>query len=465
MKLPTMKDWHFLWLPRPGDERTRRALRQQQVISAQRQLPMVLLFGSLNAFFSVYLFRNDADPAFLGAWLSAFMLLVGARWYNLTGAVRAMQDGRLENRHISSIAIFTILFGLEWGIFGTALYPSHSSLLQTYLGVSLAATASGAVATFSGIPAAAIIHILVCLVPSVIASVATDGREANYLLGVMSIGFMVLMLGAVRTSYQAMLESFMLRFRNEELLHEAQEASRSKSEFLANMSHELRTPLNAIIGFSELMQAGTFGPLGNERYVDYAGDISASGRHLLRLIDDILDLSKVEAGAMPLVESDVDYHGLIRASMRIVAGRADQAQVRLVSDLPDNLPDVMGDDLKLKQILLNLLSNAIKFTPAGGTVTLRVRRQPDGALRTDVSDTGIGIAEGDLARVMRPFVQVESATSRRFAGTGLGLPLARRLVELHGGTLTLASVQGQGTTATMVIPASRLRMPDYALGR
>ena len=434
-----MKDWHFLWFPRPPDEMMRAGLRQQQVMSAARQLPMVLFFGSLNAFFSVYLFRHDAPPAFLAIWLAGFMLLVAARWYNISRAVSALNAGELRNHHISGIALFTILFGPMWGIFGTALYPSHSSLLQTYLGVSLAATASGAVATFAGIPAAAILHILVCIVPSVIASVLNEGREANYLLGVMSIGFMILMLGSVRTSYHTMLESFLLRFRNEELLQEAQEASRSKSEFLANMSHELRTPLNAVIGFSELMQAGTFGPLGNPRYVEYAGDISASGRHLLRLIDDILDLSKVEAGAMPVIESDVDYRAVIRASVRIVAARADQGQVRIVTDMPEKLPDLRGDDLKLKQVLLDLLSNAIKFTPPGGTVTVRVRRLPDGSLRTDVSDTGIGIAEADLARVMRPFVQVESATSRKHSGTGLGLPLARRLVELHGGSLTLSS--------------------------
>jgi PAS domain S-box-containing protein len=245
---------------------------------------------------------------------------------------------------------------------------------------------------------------------------------------------------------------------------EAELASRSKTEFLANMSHELRTPLNAIIGFSDILMGQIFGPLGDTRYADYARDIRDSGLHLLNLINDVLDVSKVEFGKVELIEETVDIVAVVESCARLMRDRADTAGIRLVQELPSGLPQLQGDSRRLKQILLNLLSNAVKFTPSGGRVTIRADYRPGEGFRLIVEDTGIGIARHDLDKAMRPFGQIDSRLARKYQGTGLGLPLARSMAELHGGKLELDSAPGQGTTATIWLPASRI-LPHAALSR
>ncbi len=253
-------------------------------------------------------------------------------------------------------------------------------------------------------------------------------------------------------------ESELLRIGGELRMakEEAEMASRSKSEFLANVSHELRTPLNAIIGFSEIIETELFGPIAPEQYREYAGDIHSSGRHLLSLINDILDLSKVEAGKFELIESDIDIAEAVEAMMRLVRDRAHQGQVKLINALPPVMPVLIGDLRAFKQILLNLLSNAVKFTEAGGTVTLEAVIVSDGSLELSVADTGIGMSPSDLALALTPFGQVDTAFSRRADGTGLGLPLSERLVVAHGGTLDVKSKLATGTRVTVRFPANRL---------
>jgi signal transduction histidine kinase len=234
----------------------------------------------------------------------------------------------------------------------------------------------------------------------------------------------------------------------------AEEASRSKSEFLANMSHELRTPLNAILGFSELMLLGLKGPLPSE-YREYASDIHRSGRHLLDLISDILDLSKVEMGHIELHEHTVDLDELIESCLRLVAGKATERGV-LLSVPPPVGVRVRADGLRLKQTLINLLSNAVKFTPSSGTVAVDVERARDGELTITVTDSGIGMRPEDIPLVLEPFRQVQGALARSHEGTGLGLPLAKSFVELHGGTLEIASRLGEGTVVSVSLPAKRV---------
>jgi PAS domain S-box-containing protein len=237
---------------------------------------------------------------------------------------------------------------------------------------------------------------------------------------------------------------------------QAELANRTKSEFLANMSHELRTPLNAILGFSELMNNATLGPLGNAKYQEYTKDINDSGRHLLALIDDILDLSKIEAGKLELDEEKIDVAGTIRSCMVLVKERARNGGVKLKTDIPDGLAALNADKRKLKQILVNLLSNAVKFTPAGGEVTLKAWSRPASGYVFQVIDTGIGIALGDIPIALSPFGQVDSRLTRKFAGTGLGLPLTKSLAEMHGGSLDLQSEEGAGTTVTVRFPSERI---------
>lgn len=233
----------------------------------------------------------------------------------------------------------------------------------------------------------------------------------------------------------------------------AEAASLAKSEFLANISHELRTPLNAIIGFSGMVRDGIHGPL-DEKYIEYSKLVCDSGNHLLSMINDVLDLARAEANRLELREEDVDIAQVIALSSSIVREMADKAGVNYRQAIAGVLPRVQGDSAKLQKILLHLLGNAVKFTPAGGNVSLAARITPDGALEFQITDTGIGIPAQQLGRALEPFSQVDGKLARRFEGPGLGLPLSRRLVELHGGTLHLTSRENAGTTVTVRLPAT-----------
>ena len=235
----------------------------------------------------------------------------------------------------------------------------------------------------------------------------------------------------------------------------AEFANRTKTEFLANMSHELRTPLNAIIGFAEVIKDEMFGPVGQNKYADYARDIHSSGRHLLELINDILDLSKLEAGKLELHESDIVVRTIAEECLMLVRDRAEKIGIVLTSDIAPGLPRLRCDARAVKQVLLNFLSNAVKFTPAGGEVTLCVCRVADG-IAISVKDTGIGMSKADLAVALSVFGQIDSKHARQHQGTGLGLPIAKSLIELHDGTLTVESTPKVGTTMTATFPASRI---------
>jgi len=234
----------------------------------------------------------------------------------------------------------------------------------------------------------------------------------------------------------------------------AEAANQAKSEFLANMSHELRTPLNAINGFSEIMSGEMFGPLGDPRYKGYAADILRSGQHLLSLINDILDMAKIEAGKLTLHYEPVSLKEIVDDAARLMRGRVEEAGLKLLVDAPD-LPTIEADHRGLKQVVLNLLSNAVKFTPEGGDIVVALSREDDDRIRVAVTDTGIGIAAEDLARLARPFEQVEGQHSKTTQGTGLGLALTKSLIELHGGTLVLESMPGRGTTVSFDLPIRR----------
>src|SRR4051794_8407861 len=233
----------------------------------------------------------------------------------------------------------------------------------------------------------------------------------------------------------------------------AEEANQTKSKFLANMSHELRTPLNAIIGFSEVMGSGMFGSLGSEKYQEYCHDILTSGHYLLEVINDILDMSKIEAGRMKLDMETLDLSTTLAESLRVVSGRADDKHLALDTDIEGAVP-VVADRRAIKQIIVNLLSNAVKFTPDGGKVLVRSRVFSDSIILT-IADSGIGIAPQALARLGKPFEQVESQLTKTYHGSGLGLAIAKSLAGLHGGTMRLRSRLGEGTAVCVTLPRDR----------
>ncbi|WP_284198636.1 PAS domain S-box protein, partial [Azospirillum oryzae] len=238
--------------------------------------------------------------------------------------------------------------------------------------------------------------------------------------------------------------------------HAAESASRSKTEFLASLSHELRTPMNAVIGFADLIARESEGPVGTAHYRDFAVNIRDSGQHLLELINEILDHVRAESGQLTLDDDPVDLDAAATFAIRLLTPRAARAGIALSASVEPAARHMRGDERRIRQILLNLLSNAVKYTPSGGTVSLTAAPAPDGGLLLEVRDNGVGIPEQDLGRVLLAYARVASPENRQTEGAGLGLPLTRRLVELHGGTLTLASRVGQGTTVTIHFPPDRM---------
>jgi len=276
--------------------------------------------------------------------------------------------------------------------------------------------------------------------------VARDGRYA----GVAS-ALSLLRLSMARTQR-----------RNRELedaRSRAEAANEAKSQFLTIMTHELRTPLNAIIGFTDLMQSGAFGKIAPPRYGEYITDINNAANQLLSIINDVLDMAKIEQGKMVLQDEPIDIKLLICTVVRIFSERAQASRLSLSTDLPAETVTLSADQRALRHILLNLLSNAVKFTPKGGDISVRLTVQPDGSVELAVADTGIGMTPEHVAIALTPFAQVENAFTRKYDGTGLGLPLVKSLVELHGAELTIDSELGTGTVVRIGFGAARVLEP------
>jgi signal transduction histidine kinase len=262
----------------------------------------------------------------------------------------------------------------------------------------------------------------------------------------------------LETANQRLQREIVERRRIEAELRDAKEqaerASHTKSDFLAKMSHELRTPLNAIIGFSEISMNQMYGEMGSPKYLEYARDIYLSGTHLLLLINDLLDIARIEAGRLELIEAVVDIRQEVEDSVRLLRRRAEESRLTLATSVTTDRPFLRADRRALKQILLNLLSNAIKYTPAGGCVSVVAEQDDTGDLIINVVDTGIGMSAQEIPRALEAFVQIGKSDVQE--GTGLGLPIVKALVELHGGRLDIASAVGEGTTVTVRLPARRM---------
>jgi signal transduction histidine kinase len=433
--------------------------------TAHRRARMYLLthlFGTpLGFLLALYLYVVDPEPG-LPYWVMVGLL---AAFYAYPFLLRAI--GNLDLLAPMSVQHFTFMI-----LFGAFHYGGVSSPFFPWLGViplvsTLYLAGPLRVPTLAMIAVQILgfyaIHAVGYTFPEHLpaAELSTTGI-ISALCTCVFVSLMSLYYASIVTAQQEQLEREVDNHRATEAKlrqakDDAERADRAKSAFLANTSHELRTPLNAIIGFAEVIRSETFGRIDNPRYLEYLQDIHDSGRHLLRIINDILDLSKIEAGKATLDREEKVHLALaIEASARMVQPRADAELVRISLELERNLPMVVGSERMLQQVFINLLSNAVKFTPAEGEVVVRARRSDQGGVVVVISDSGIGMSEEDIEIALAAFGQVDSNLARKYSGTGLGLPLAKAIAELHGGTLDIESVLGHGTRITVKLPRDRV---------
>ncbi len=397
----------------------------------------------------------------LFAWLALMVLSTVGRVLLIRGykaAAPRPSDALLWGRRF---AIGSAVTGTLWGMLGAVTFLTDAGILHAFVAFVAAGMTAGAVTVSAAyVPAFYAFALPINLMLALFFLLRGD--PVHLAMAAMAFLFAILTTVIARNWNRTIRSVILLGLRNESLVRRlsvqrdrAERASGAKTDFLANMSHELRTPLNAIIGFSEAIKRELFGPIGKPEYKEYAEDIYTSGLHLYELIDGVLDAAKAERGEMKLEESTVDLIGVVEATTRIIWQEAERAGVTVEWRGPKTLPALRADRRLIRQVLLNLISNSIKFSDRGGRIELDAAVVPEGLALT-VSDTGIGMDEGEVERAFEPFTQLASDAAKRRKGTGLGLPLSRRIMEIHDGSLHLTSRPGQGTEAVATFPRARV---------
>jgi two-component system cell cycle sensor histidine kinase PleC len=449
-----------------GDERDSISREQWKILL--RNLPPALLGNAATAIvMGAALWATGVGRAAI-VWSIGALGVQGVRYGIWRVYRRPAVAGRRRSRARRMLVLGNALGGGWWGFGLPIILPMHHEVLVTLLGVFSSGLIAGSMASAAAVPTA-FLAFTVCLAGPIVVYFAAQATVTGVALGAAILVFSGIMISVALNMARQTREILEMRSARKDLIRDlanardrAEASDLAKSRFLATMSHELRTPLNIILGFAQSIEQRLLGPLGDERYGEYAGTIRESGEHLLALINDVLDLSRVGAGQYRITPERVRVAGLVDEVRRSMGDEATRQKVTVFTTVEPNVADVWADRRALRQILLNLLSNAIKFTPMGGNVQMSATHVPeDSAVRLIVTDTGVGIPLAQQDKVLQPFVQADSESRRRYQGTGLGLALSKQLTELQNGRLRLESEEGQGTTVTLDLPVD----DDHARGR
>lgn len=438
-------------------------LRVRQIVDLAKQTPIHAFANIGNAILLSAVFWPRVSHAAVAVWLLAFVCFSAFGLHRWWLKRRWPIPAQASRRSIQKTTLFALMAGILWAAALIYVFPRDDVEMQMVVLFLAAGLGAGAVGSMPSQPIAAFSFIGPPLTSVLVLLAIQGGTLANIFL-LMGVLFGIVLTAALlggfstfATMVRTRIDSRTLQTRLLELeLTASTEANRAKSQFLANMSHELRTPLSAVIGFSEIIRDQSFGAGAIGQYRDYANDIHAAGEQLLRIVNDILDVSNLEAGELELKEGEVDLRLAAQAIVNLMDRPAFEAGVTVSVDLAPGFPELLADELRVKQILLNLLSNAVKFSERGGCVSVGGTLQPDGSLALWVSDTGIGMSAAEIVTALRPYRQVANFLTRSRTGVGLGLPLVDGLAALHGGRLEIESTPGRGTTATVIFPPERV---------
>lgn len=408
----------------------------------------------------------DTMPHILiGGWMAATIAIVAIRlvlWRRYAAKLRDDSETLRWGRH------FLIWLGatsLVMACLGAWVFEPKDVEGQIFIAMAIAGLTAGASASYGAYPPAVAVYIIPPLL-GISGALAIHGSRQSMLMSGGTIIYLAVLLASARAMNDWVAHIFRLRIQNEQLntqliaAKEAAEAANSaKSVFIANMSHELRTPLNAIIGFAEMLESEVLGPLGDHRYIEYAHDVRVSGKHLLSIINTILDLAKVEASHLELDRERTDISYLLHECASVMRLQSEDAGIEFHLEIPEEPLYTLIDETRMRQVIYNLLSNAIKFTDPGGKVSLIGRRGENGGVEIEVSDTGIGMDPEELKTAQQPFMQIKHSGRRASSGTGLGLPFAKSIVQLHGGSFEMTSARGVGTTARVILAPTGVEEP------